>query len=207
MRGDELQGGAPLGLAGTEGVFPAAKHGLRDLGGVNQYRLAEGLPHRGALDLVNDVFADGDLRPLHEAGPQRQVVDGDGGGASSAVWRDRRRRPERRLGHGRPRELQVRRLAIENHPERIPARYGATRLRTYFAIMSSSRFTRSPTRAVPRLVRRRVSGMSAAPKVDRSSSLINAPSGSPPSGSMMVRETPSTAMEPLLTTRPANSRG
>ncbi len=170
VRGDEHQGGAPLGLAGVQGVLAAAKDGLCRLGGLDKCRLTERLSQRCSLDLIAHVLADGDLGSFDEAGVQRDVIDGDGRGTAGAVGCDGCSGPERRLGHDCPRESQLGGLSVEDHPERIPARYGATRLRTYFASMSSSRLTLSPTRAVPSVVRRSVSGMSAAPNVGTSPS-------------------------------------
>src|SRR5205807_2830310 len=126
------------------------------------------------------------------AGAQLEVIDCYRRGAPGAVRSDGRRGPERRLRNRTPYHPELLRLSIDDQVFAI--RYGATRVRTYLAIMSNSRLTRSPMRAVPSVVRRKVSGMSAAAKLDSS-------------GSTTVSETPSIAIEPLLTTSSANSGG
>src|SRR5262249_30951078 len=160
-----------------------------EFGGVDERRLDDA---RASLERIADVFADADLHAVGGAGAQIEVIDRDRRSASRTVRRDGGSGPKWRSGNRASLNAELLRLAIEDQV-RI-ARYGVTSVRTYFAIRSNSRFTRSPMRAVPRVVRRRVSGIKAAANVDSS-------------GSTTVSETPSTAMDPLLTTRSENSAG
>src|SRR5206468_4244090 len=115
--------------------------------------------------------------------------------AARGVRRDRGGGPVRRLGDACADDAERRRLAVEDHG--FVARYGAARLRTYFAIMSNSRLTRSPRLAVPRFVRRSVSGFSAAPSepsvVRDSVSFETSVRSAPPRSGSTVRQTPLTA--------------
>src|SRR5437763_5279817 len=180
----------------TPRVTPSVSEGPGGAGGAPPIRpgpsLTLGLTKTASLELIVHVLANICLHPLRRRRRQANVVDRHRRAATRRVRRDRRGGPVRRLGHAGAEDAERRRLAIEDH-ERC-ARYGAVRLRTYFAIMSNSRLTWSPRLAVPRFVRRSVSGIRAAPNVVAS-------------GSTIVSDTPSTAIEPLLTTSSANSDG
>src|SRR5258708_6404673 len=174
-----------------EGVVPAPEDLLREFARFDEHRIAEA---RRALELSGDLVADGHFQPVRGARGEIEVVDRHRFAAAAAVGGNRGRAPERRFGDSRSLDSQLRCLAVDDQTDFRAAIYGVTRLRMYLAIMSNSRFTPSPIRAVPRFVRWRVSGMSAAAKLC-------------PSGSSIVSETPSPAIDPLDTTGSACSRG
>src|SRR5437870_10076376 len=117
-------------------LLAAAEADLGGLGGGDEHRLAGAHPLGGAFQLVADVVADGDFESLGARRLQLEVVDGDRLGAARAVRRDDGGRPIRRLGDGDALQAEVGRLAVDDQAGAFPAAYGATRVRTYFAIMS-----------------------------------------------------------------------
>src|SRR5262249_21188699 len=139
LRRDEVNGRRSGVTAKAQHVLPASKHHLREFGGVDERRLDDA---RASLERIADVFADADLHAVGGAGAQIEVIDRDRRSASRTVRRDGGSGPKWRSGNRASLNAELLRLAIEDQV-RI-ARYGVTSVRTYFAIRSNSRFTRSP---------------------------------------------------------------